>query len=185
MSDCLFHYGPVSWNQNLFYERYIQQGPTTVAARSKARTVFARLNTGIVGSNPTESMYVCVCLFCVCVVLCVGSGLVTGWSPSKEFYRLCIGIKNWKSGQSPKGCRAMRKRMCNSDLTSTLLKNGNLIQDIPRTKIWLSLILLLGSLTVALDTISCLSTIIRRDGTSPKWKKLFYRNTRKICTSGC
>jgi hypothetical protein len=31
----------------------------------------------------------CVRLFCVCVVLCVGSGLATGWSPSKESFRLC------------------------------------------------------------------------------------------------
>jgi hypothetical protein len=29
-----------------------------------------------VDSNPTQSMDVCVRLFCVCVVLCVGSGLV-------------------------------------------------------------------------------------------------------------
>jgi hypothetical protein len=58
--------------------------PITVAARSKASTVFARSNTGIVGSNPTRGMDVCLHLFCVCVVLCVGSGLATGWSPSKE-----------------------------------------------------------------------------------------------------
>jgi hypothetical protein len=41
-----------------------------VAARSKA--------CGIAGLNPTESMYVCVRLFCVCDVLYVGSGLATG-----------------------------------------------------------------------------------------------------------
>jgi hypothetical protein len=40
-------------------------------------TVAARLNVGIVGSNPTQDMDVCVRLFCVCVVLCVGSGLAT------------------------------------------------------------------------------------------------------------
>jgi hypothetical protein len=39
--------------------------------------VFARSNTGIVGSNPIRGMDVYVCLFCVCV-LCVGSGLATG-----------------------------------------------------------------------------------------------------------
>jgi hypothetical protein len=33
---------------------------------------------GIVGSNPTRGMYVCVLLFSVCVVLCEGSGLATG-----------------------------------------------------------------------------------------------------------
>jgi hypothetical protein len=32
--------------------------------------VFARLNTGIVGSNPARGMDVCMRLFGVCVVLC-------------------------------------------------------------------------------------------------------------------
>jgi hypothetical protein len=50
-------------------------------ARFKAWNVFARLNAGIMGSNPTQGMDVCVRLFCVCVFLCVGSGLATGWSP--------------------------------------------------------------------------------------------------------
>jgi hypothetical protein len=53
--------------------------PITVDARSKAWTVFARSDAGIVSSNPTQVMDVCVRLFCVCVVLCVGSGLATGW----------------------------------------------------------------------------------------------------------
>jgi hypothetical protein len=47
----------------------------TVAARSKA---FSRSNTGIVSSNHTRCMDVCVRLFYVCVVLCVGSVLATG-----------------------------------------------------------------------------------------------------------
>jgi hypothetical protein len=50
----------------------------TLAAQSKARTVFTRFNTKIVGSNPAGGMDVCVRLLGVCVVLCVGSGLVTG-----------------------------------------------------------------------------------------------------------
>jgi hypothetical protein len=33
--------------------------PITVGARSKVCNVFARSNTGIVGSNPTEGMDVC------------------------------------------------------------------------------------------------------------------------------
>jgi hypothetical protein len=40
--------------------------PITMAARSEARTV-ARSNTGIMGSNPTQGMDVCVRLFCVCL----------------------------------------------------------------------------------------------------------------------
>jgi hypothetical protein len=46
--------------------------PITVAARSEARNVFARSNTGIVGSNRTQGVDVCLCLFCV------GSGLASG-----------------------------------------------------------------------------------------------------------
>jgi hypothetical protein len=49
-----------------------------VAARSKARTVFALSNTGLMGSKPTQGMNVCVRLFCVCVVLCVDDGIATG-----------------------------------------------------------------------------------------------------------
>jgi hypothetical protein len=52
--------------------------PITVAARSEAGTVFAHSNTEIVGSNPIQGMDVCVRLFYVCVVLCVGSGLAAG-----------------------------------------------------------------------------------------------------------
>jgi hypothetical protein len=43
--------------------------------------VFAGSNTGIVGSNTTRGMDVCLRLFCVCVVLCVDMGLATGWIP--------------------------------------------------------------------------------------------------------
>jgi hypothetical protein len=40
--------------------------------------VFTRSNAGVVGSNPTRGMDICVRLFCVCAVLCVGRGLATG-----------------------------------------------------------------------------------------------------------
>jgi hypothetical protein len=59
----------------------VRATPTTVAARPKVWTLFAHLNTGIMGSNPTQGMIVCLCLFCDCVVLYVGSGLATGSSP--------------------------------------------------------------------------------------------------------
>jgi hypothetical protein len=55
--------------------------PVTVAVRSKAWTVFARSNTGIVGSNPNRGVDICVRLFYVCVILCSGSGLATVWTP--------------------------------------------------------------------------------------------------------
>jgi hypothetical protein len=64
----------------------------TVAARSKAWTVFALSNTEVVGSNSKVDMDVCVRLFCVCVVLCLGSGLATGWSPVKGVLPNVYGI---------------------------------------------------------------------------------------------
>jgi hypothetical protein len=55
--------------------------PVTVGARAKAWIVFASfLDDGIVGSNLTQGMR----LFCVCVILCLGSGLATGWSLVQE-----------------------------------------------------------------------------------------------------
>jgi hypothetical protein len=63
------------------YTRVKAPEPVTVGTPSKSWTVFACSNTGIVGSNPTRAMYICVRLVCVCAVLCVGSGLATGWCP--------------------------------------------------------------------------------------------------------
>jgi hypothetical protein len=50
--------------------------PITVAARSKAWTVFTSPNTGIVGSNPTQA-WTSVFVYSVFVL---GSGLAAGWS---------------------------------------------------------------------------------------------------------
>jgi hypothetical protein len=60
------------------FQIFIQIEPITVAAGSKARTIFARSNTGVMDSNPTRSMDVCLRLICDCVFLCVGRGLATG-----------------------------------------------------------------------------------------------------------
>jgi hypothetical protein len=72
--------GGIKWGNEkheneLFFGLYIRLEPITVAACSKARTVFARSNTGIVGSNPTRDMDVCVYS-----VFVLGSCLATGWS---------------------------------------------------------------------------------------------------------
>jgi hypothetical protein len=42
-----------------------------VAARSDAWTVFARSNAGTLGSNPTQGMDVCECLYSVFLLSCV------------------------------------------------------------------------------------------------------------------
>jgi hypothetical protein len=71
----------------------------TVAARSKAWTVFARSKTGAMGSNPTRGMDVCVRLFCDFAVLCAGSGLATGWSPVQ---RVLHCVKNQETEKAAK-----------------------------------------------------------------------------------
>jgi hypothetical protein len=67
------------------------QVPITVAAQSKAWTVFARSNTGIVGSNPTWGMDVSVRLLCV-----LGSVVSTGWSPIQGALSPVYRIKKLK-----------------------------------------------------------------------------------------
>jgi hypothetical protein len=67
--------------------------PITVAAWSKAWTVFTRSNTGIVDSNPTQGMDVFECVYSVFVLYCIGNGLDNGlilgpWSPTD-----CLGLK--------------------------------------------------------------------------------------------
>jgi hypothetical protein len=56
---------------------------------------------------PLEAwMYVCV--YSVCVVLCVGSGLSTGWSPIQGVLPTVNRITKLKSDQGPKkSCRAI------------------------------------------------------------------------------
>jgi hypothetical protein len=58
----------------------------TAAAQSEAGTVFFRSNIGVVGSNPTRSMDVSVCLFCVFIILCVDSDFARADPTSKETY---------------------------------------------------------------------------------------------------
>jgi hypothetical protein len=93
----------IKWEWGRFFSKHFDYPllviipPITVAVWSKAWNVFGRSNTGYVGSNLTWSMDVCVPLFCVCALLCAGSDLRRADPPSKESYRLCIKIKNWKA----------------------------------------------------------------------------------------
>jgi hypothetical protein len=82
---------PVSRRRNLFGSPNIKM-PITETSRSKAWTVFARSNTGIVGSNPTQGMDVCV--YSVFVLSCVGSGLPTGWFPVQELLPGVLRLRN-------------------------------------------------------------------------------------------
>jgi hypothetical protein len=68
---------------------------------------FASSNAGVVGSNPTWGMDVCMRLFCVYAVLSVGSGLAKGWSPVQGVLSTVYRFKKLKSVKIQKGCRAI------------------------------------------------------------------------------
>jgi hypothetical protein len=76
------------------------------ALRSKAWTVFGRSNPGIVNSNPTWGMDVCVRLFCVQV-----AGLRRADPQYKETYLLCTDYETEKAAKVHKGCWAIGKEI--------------------------------------------------------------------------
>jgi hypothetical protein len=70
--------------------------------------LFARSNAGIVGSNPTRGMDVCVLLFCVYAVVRVGRGLARDWSPIQGVIPTVYMITTENSDQGPtNSCRAI------------------------------------------------------------------------------
>jgi hypothetical protein len=73
--------------------------PVPVAAPSKARTIFGRMNAGIVGSNPSRGMDMCMrfSVLCCVVLSCVGRGLASGRSPAKESYKNIKNVINFRS----------------------------------------------------------------------------------------
>jgi hypothetical protein len=80
------------------------QMPITVAAPSKAWTVFTCSKAGIVGSNPTWGINVSVRLFCLCAALCASRGLATGWSPVQG-----ILPNVWKDQETEKVAKAQQR----------------------------------------------------------------------------
>jgi hypothetical protein len=83
----------------LYFPHIMYIWPTTAAARFKSWTVFARPHAGIVGSNPTQGMDVCI--VCVCSVLCVGRGTATGSSPVQGVLPTMYRIKKLKKRPRP------------------------------------------------------------------------------------
>jgi hypothetical protein len=68
----------------------------TVTAWYKAWTVFARSNAGIPGSNTTQAMDVCVCVYSVFVLSCVQvAALWRADHLSKESY--CLRKKDYET----------------------------------------------------------------------------------------
>jgi hypothetical protein len=101
LNEKRFKPGQIIYGTHIFIYGICDHMPITVATRSKTRTVFARSNTGVVCSNPTRGMDVCVRLFPVYVVLCIGRGLATCWSPVEAVLPTVYKMKKLKRGQGP------------------------------------------------------------------------------------
>jgi hypothetical protein len=77
------------------YFNRISDGPSQWPRGLRHEPSSLRSNTGIVSSNPTQGINVCVRLFCICFVLCVGSGLAMGWSPVQGVLPAVYRLRNW------------------------------------------------------------------------------------------
>jgi hypothetical protein len=108
--------------------------PVTVAARSTAWTVFARsdasrsrLPNGLMHelSSLARTLWsrvriplrawmfsVYMCLFCVCVVVCLGRGLATSWSLAQESYQLWIDQETEKRPGPTRAVEPLKKSDC-------------------------------------------------------------------------
>jgi hypothetical protein len=101
--------------------------PITVAARSKAWTVFARSNARIMASYPTQGMD-----DSMFVLSCVSIGLASGWCPVRGVLPTVYRWRNWKICQGPtKGCRAIiirnDSRILTSDASTLINSSSNYI----------------------------------------------------------
>jgi hypothetical protein len=97
------HPNTLIWCHNSNFVLSYEDGAERGGVQSKAWTVFAHSNAGIVDSNPTQGMNVCVCVF-----LCVDSGLATGWSLVQWVLPSVYRSGNWRRGEGPtKGCRVI------------------------------------------------------------------------------
>jgi hypothetical protein len=76
--------------------------PVKVAEWSKAWTVLARLDAGIVGSNPTRGMnvYVYVYVYSMFVLSCVDRGLAMSWSLVQGVLPTVLNLRNWSETES-------------------------------------------------------------------------------------
>jgi hypothetical protein len=98
-----------------------------MAAQSKAWTVFALSKVGIVVWIPLKAL-MSVCLYSVLYCSVYVAALRLADPQSKESYRLCIGLRNWKSGQGPTyGCRAIDRMFLSTSESSVRARSAIII----------------------------------------------------------
>jgi hypothetical protein len=58
-----------------------------------------------------------MCLFCVCVVLCLGRGLATSWSIVQGVLPIVNRSGDWNAARAHKGCRAFKNYIVEETIT--------------------------------------------------------------------
>jgi hypothetical protein len=87
---------------NLMYWWYFPEAIIIYANHSGRAVWGMNYLRSLIGSNPAQDMDVCImCIYCVCVVLCVGSGLPTGWSPVKGVLPAVYRVKKLRKQSRP------------------------------------------------------------------------------------
>jgi hypothetical protein len=115
-------------------EHYITKWPITVAAQSKALTVFASSNTGVLSWNPTREMNVCVWLFYLCCP-------VYRQRPSDGLFSVqrrptdCVKDQETEKAakDQQKDCRAINNNNNNNNITKW---NGTVAMKIIQIRMW-------------------------------------------------
>jgi hypothetical protein len=112
----LGRYDEPRWTANVIrlraydmHSEIYQQNFLEAGHGSRAWTVFVRWNAMIPLRAWMLGVYVYMCLFCVCAVLCLGRGLVTSWSLIQRVLPIVNRSGNWKEARAQKGCRAIKK----------------------------------------------------------------------------
>jgi hypothetical protein len=162
-----------SFRSLIVFPNPIEIQPITVAARSKAWIVFARLNAEIVGSNPSKR-YRCLCvrLFCVCVDLCAGSGFTTGWS----LVQGVLPTVKKKDYETEEEARAKKK---GSSATDEWMKHRN--TDYTNIIGYEGVVCGLSRLSYPWTLMSCVSYInCQLEGSGDIFPRTFWRHTNLI-----
>jgi hypothetical protein len=84
--------------------------------------------SGIVGSKPAEGIDIYLHLFWVCVVLCVDSDFVTGWSPVQGVPPIVYRIKKLKK-RPRSNKRNVESKIDFVTLSYSMASNGRMIGD--------------------------------------------------------